>query len=106
MNKDQIQQGDVLLQRIKELPKGAKTVKRDNGDIVLAYGEVTGHAHRIKDIDAMFYEAGGKFYLKTDKPINLRHEEHHEQVIEPGIWEVGQVVEKDWLNDMVRPVID
>src|SRR5258708_37973307 len=75
MNKDQMQQGDVILKKITELPAGVKKAKRDNGDIVLAYGEVTGHRHRICDVDAMFYEKDGMFYLKKDKPVTLIHEE-------------------------------
>lgn len=106
MNLNQLQQGDVLLQKVNKLPIDAKVVRRGNNDIVLAYGEVTGHAHRISDIDAMFYEADGKFYLKTDKKIKIKHEEHHECEVEPGIWEVGQVQEKDWVSGMVRKVID
>src|SRR5258708_31056527 len=106
MNKDQMQQGDVILKKITELHAGVKKAKRDNGDIVLDYGEVTGHRHRICDVDAMFYEKDGMFYLKTDKPVTLIHEEHNQITVEPGIWQVGQVREKDWISGMVRRVID
>lgn len=103
---DQIQQGDVILKRIDSLPLGIGEVKRKNKAIVLAEGEATGHAHRIFDVDAMFYEKDGKFYLKNDTPVTLGHEEHKAITIEPGIWEVGQVREKDWLSGMVRKVVD
>jgi len=106
MNKNQLQQGDVLLKKINQLPDGVIEKARDNGSIVLAYGEVTGHAHRIVDIDAMFYEKDGKSYLKNSKSVILGHEEHHQIIIEPGIWEIGQIQEKDWLSGMVRKVID
>ena len=46
----QLRQGDVLLERIGDvdvLPAGTQTVARDKGRVVLAYGEVTGHAHAI-----------------------------------------------------------
>ena len=65
-----------------------------------------GHTHAIDDIEAMFFEKDGKFYLKNTAPVTLSHEEHHAQVIEPGIWEIGQVLEKDHLSGMVAPVID
>jgi hypothetical protein len=45
----QYRQGDVFLERVASIPKGAKPVKRDAGRVVLAYGEVTGHAHAIAD---------------------------------------------------------
>lgn len=44
-----LRQGDVLLTPIKALPAGCSEVPLDKGRIVLAYGEVTGHAHAIAD---------------------------------------------------------
>lgn len=44
-----IRQGDVLLSPVKSLPAGCTEVPLDKGRIVLAYGEVTGHAHAIED---------------------------------------------------------
>ena len=51
MTKDEVKfrQGDVGLIPVASLPDGAKKVPRDKGRIVLAYGEVTGHAHAIYD---------------------------------------------------------
>lgn len=103
---NQIQQGDVILKRVESLPRGILEVKRKNQAAVLAEGEATGHAHRIFDVDAIFYEKDGKFYLKNDKAVTIKHEEHKPVTIEPGIWEVGQVREKDWLSGMTRPVAD
>lgn len=101
------QQGDVLLKPVKSLPDGVKPKKLDQGHIILAYGEVTGHAHRIIDtVNALFYEKDGKSYLQVKKPVQLTHEEHHTQVIEPGIYETGRVREQDYLKDLVRPVND
>ncbi len=40
-------QGDVLIRRIQNLPKQTAT-PRLNG--ILAYGEVTGHAHKVEDL--------------------------------------------------------
>lgn len=47
----QYRQGDVLVTRVRgrSAPKGAVKVARDNGRVILAYGEVTGHAHAITD---------------------------------------------------------
>jgi hypothetical protein len=46
----QFRQGDVLLTRVRgRVPKAAVAIPRDNGRVVLAYGEVTGHAHAIRD---------------------------------------------------------
>lgn len=102
---NQNQQGDVLMKRVKQLPNGCKEVQRQNGRIVVMHGE-QGHTHAIDDVDAMFFEKDGKFYLKVTAPVSLVHEEHHTQVIEPGIWEIGQVKEYDYFQEMERTVRD
>jgi len=43
----QARQGDVLLVPVAQIPDGARRVKRERGRVVLAWGEVTGHAHAI-----------------------------------------------------------
>ena len=45
----QVRQGDVFLVRVDSLPANVKPMARDNGRVVLAYGEVTGHAHAITE---------------------------------------------------------
>lgn len=47
--KDHIRQGDVLLVYIDEIPANATLVATDDaGRAVLAYGEVSGHAHLVE----------------------------------------------------------
>lgn len=50
-------QGDVLIVMVAALAAGAKRRERDNGRVVLAYGEVTGHAHAIERKDVVHYDA-------------------------------------------------
>ena len=73
-------QGDVLIRRTThQLTATAKCISRDTGRIVLAYGEVTGHAHAIDDALAeLFEEKDGRLYLRVDagRGVELRHEEH------------------------------
>src|SRR6185436_9617654 len=102
---NQFQQGDVLIKRIDKLPEEVKEVTRKEGKIIVMHGE-GGHTHCISDVDAMFFEKDGKFYLKNEKPVTIDHEEHKAFVIEPGIWQIGQVIEKDWLSGMTRKVVD
>jgi hypothetical protein len=46
----QFRQGDVLITRVRgRAPRAAAPVARDQGRVILAYGEVTGHAHAIRD---------------------------------------------------------
>lgn len=45
----QLRQGDVQLQQVNSLPAGCTEVAPEGNRIVLAHGEVTGHAHAIYD---------------------------------------------------------
>jgi hypothetical protein len=53
----QFRQGDVLIVMVDSLPKGAVAKPRDNGRVVLAYGEVTGHCHAITERKCVHYDA-------------------------------------------------
>lgn len=88
-------QGDVMLVEVKSLPKDLKDVT-PNDRIVLAYGEVTGHAHAIypqmpevtvidrvrgakpaePKIAAKLWDAGAERFLQVLEKTQLKHEEH------------------------------
>lgn len=51
--KDHIRQGDVLLVYVDSIPATAEENAKDsNGLVVLAYGEVSGHAHLIEETES------------------------------------------------------
>lgn len=100
------QQGDVLLKKIDALPNGAESVKPQARGVVVAWGEVTGHAHVLDPRNVTEFEIGGMRFLEVRETSPMTHEEHDPQVVAPGIYEIGGVVEKDWLADAVRPVVD
>jgi hypothetical protein len=80
-------QGDVLLVAINSIPANARTeVARDNGRIVLAYGEVTGHAHAIHDTEAVLLAAPDTEdrFLRIMATVALEHEEHATIMLPPG----------------------
>ena len=104
-------QGDVLLIPVKSIPKGANELPRDNGRVVLAYGEVTGHAHAFSSGRAtMFREdgsggGGGTFLLvKGGAPAALRHEEHTTVKVPPGNYEVRR--QREYTPERLRQVAD
>lgn len=70
----QYRQGDVLLEKVS-LPKGErKMLPRDNGHIVLAYGEVTGHAHAICEVESVEYiEVDGQRLIVSENGFRLAH---------------------------------
>ena len=109
-NKTMVQQGDCLLCKTDNIDiSNATKIKKDQRGVVLAEGEVSGHYHVI-DVDedeAELIQLGEKMLLNVNADsVTLTHQEHNPIVIERGIWEFGQVVEKDWLSGMVNPVRD
>ena len=98
--------GDVGLFPVAELPDECRLVPRDGGDVVLAYGEVTGHAHRIASRRVALWSQGDRRYLVVEEPAELTHEEHGAQTLAPGVYEVVQQREYDYLAEMSRAVAD
>ena len=99
----QYRHGDVGLRRIKALPKGVREVER-KGDIILAEGEVTGHAHRIADKTVSVWMVAEQRYIVLDKPAVLDHEEHGPVTVEPGIYEVLR--QREYTDVGLRRVTD
>jgi len=94
-------QGDVFLSRIDSIPDRAERVNQRP----LALGEATGHSHRIEE-DVEMYELDGILYIRTDRTVQLVHEEHRPITVEPGCWQVGIVREYDWFDAQVRQIED
>jgi hypothetical protein len=77
-----IRQGDVIL-----LPVTDGEVEKKLAHLTLAEGEVTGHRHRISDVQAELYEKDGTLYLRVlSDRATLTHEEHHAIAIPQGTW--------------------
>jgi hypothetical protein len=74
--KGQYRQGDVLIQRVAKLSK--KHHRRPiNGLIVLADGEVTGHAHTIgADAADWWQTADGDNEIEVKTATEVKHQEH------------------------------
>lgn len=84
----QYRQGDVLLKAVDAIPEDAVAQQTQNGVIVLAFGEATGHAHVVDSALATMYKLGQKDYIKARAGACLRHEEHSALSLEPGSYEV------------------
>ena len=84
-----VRQGDVMLFKVAALPSGAKDVTPAQGDVILAHGEVTGHAHRIKQGEkpsARLFDVGAERYLQIAERVALTHEEHSAIFLEAGVY--------------------
>jgi ribosomal protein L18E len=99
-----LRQGDVLLVKVAALPKAVEETTK--GDIILAHGEVTGHAHRIKApaMTAKLWSAGAERFLQAMETVALTHEEHATITIEPGIYRV--VIQTEYSPEELRNVAD
>lgn len=83
-------QGDVLMIAVGKIPQLGAEVPRDKGRVILAYGEVTGHAHAIETPRATLhqlpdgwtapglqpYPEAWQRALHGPVPAVVRHEEH------------------------------
>lgn len=98
-------QGDVYLLAATVPP--AAEARDVAGDLVLAEGEVTGHAHRIKAPGRRLtvWEADGQRYLEVREPVTLSHEEHGPIAVEPGTYEV-RIQRVYQPGGEIRPVAD
>jgi len=63
-------QGDIILKRINAIPKDAKKIR----DEIIAFGEVTGHSHRI--IGAEIFGVDEKEFVRIKEAHPMIHNEH------------------------------
>lgn len=89
-----VRQGDVLLRRVDSIPENVEVVPRDNGRVILAYGEMTGHAHAIIDetteLVTTTLSPSIERFLRVLEDTELKHEEHATVFLSPGVYEVIQ----------------
>lgn len=101
-------QGDVLIRQVAAIPASA-TDNTPQGRIVLAYGEVTGHAHAIAEGEAREFtmqEAANivRRFLSVTAEAVVRHEEHAPIQLPPGVYEIVQ--QREYTPEAIRNVAD
>lgn len=118
MERVQYRQGDVLLFPVGAVPKKLAPVARENGRLILAHGEVTGHAHAIVDERAELVglvpeqdgfvtaDQAAELYLMVhgDGPVDLVHDEHDTIPVEAGAYRV--VRQREYAPEQNRMVAD
>jgi hypothetical protein len=95
MKQQNARQGDIIIKAISSLPDGTKPAS----DLILAHGEVTGHAHRITEGHATLLEREGQRFLSVTAPTTVMHEEHDTITLEAGFYEVmlqREFSSEDW----------
>lgn len=103
-------QGDVLIEKISDLPEDVELEDRDElNRIVLAHGEVTGHAHAVKEnsaksfiskkvnysgsdskvrSDITSFSDAERFLVVEDDGANVVHEEHSTIQLDKGVYKI------------------
>lgn len=90
-----MRQGDVLLVRVEEEIATTEDIAREGGRVVLAHGEVTGHAHALaephvehrrlaKPLEHADEGAVVSLLTVIGQDAWLRHEEHAPIQVPPG----------------------
>jgi hypothetical protein len=87
----QYRQGDVLLCAVDRIPPDVKPVPHDGDRVVVAEGELTGHAHAFAaDRVTLFREKGSQrsFLAVGEGGASLCHEEHGSIQVPEGQYEL------------------
>lgn len=96
-------QGDVLIERVDSLPQDLKPAN-ENGRVILAHGEVTGHAHEVAEPkkaaifsttatftmpgDLPSVESMSRLALKVKGKTEVKHQEHSKIPLDRGSYRV------------------
>lgn len=119
-----VRQGDVLLVRVASLPANTAQRKRDQGRVILAYGEVTGHCHQVIGKSVIHYdapnateaakqlladagmtmelsEANAPSFLDIGATATVEHDEHTTHTLAPGCY--VSLIQTEW-SDTLEPI--
>lgn len=104
-------QGDVLMRQVADRAKTGRDV-RETGRVILAHGEVTGHAHEVVTVDPVlagmgpqyFEEPDGTRFLFVDQGCVVTHQEHGPIPLGPGCYEI--VRQREYTPEAIRQVAD
>jgi hypothetical protein len=94
--------GDVLIAPTTAFPAAATP----RPGAVLAYGELTGHSHRVRDpLSAEVWEHAGMLFLKvvSDHAVII-HEEHHPITLSRGLYRVW--MQREYTPQAIRRIVD
>ncbi len=100
-NPNHYRQGDVGIAKLTERIDALKPVAPENGLLILARGEATGHHHAISILDypdAVLFEAIGQpgtMVLQAPSGCTVTHQEHAPIMLPPGDYRIERQVEYD-----------
>ena len=105
----QARQGDIFFKTVNEVPSKAKPYNSN----ILAYGEVTGHSHKISspsisEMESVVDEKGDIYVRSVKCDVIISHDEHNSITLPMGEWIcVSRQKEFDpWSANRERQVAD
>lgn len=110
-----IRHGDILIRpRTSPIPDEARKLRRQKGRLILAEGEVTGHAHAILDKGASLHELitpgdvteMRERFLVVEAEVDLLHEEHATLTIAPHEYGYDVIRQVEYAPEELRTVAD
>lgn len=97
-----------MIERIPALPKKLNKIEREKGRVILAHGQVTGHAHAICETECDLYAAdtapGVTFLEVRDAVAALQHDEHSTIELPAGNYRVTR--QREYSPVEIRNVAD
>lgn len=96
-----VRQGDVVFRRIEA---GTRPEGRVRESGIVAYGEVTGHAHRVVGGATVFEAAADRIFVEVTGTAEVVHEEHKPITLTRGVYEV--IGQREWTAGDERRVSD
>lgn len=101
MKNKMFRQGDVLIERIAKLPQASQ---KQNGRVILAHGEATGHAHEI-DMDAAdAWKNGEALTVRVKQSSAVKHQEHAPIPLKRGNYKITR--QREYSPEAIRNVAD
>lgn len=100
MKNKQYRQGDVLLTETNEKPTGEK----QDGKIILAHGEVTGHHHTVECDKADWWKSDGDQFVVIKSKATVTHQEHAPIILRNRTHKVRR--QSEYSPEAIRRVAD
>jgi hypothetical protein len=108
----QYRQGDVLITKVDEIAESNTkvSVPFEDGRVILAHGEATGHAHVIETEGEVLFRARDlkemtDRFLTIEKEALVVHDEHDTITLEPGDYKITR--QREYAPKQApRPVYD
>ncbi len=100
-----LRHGDLLFKQIDVLPSGLKALDND----IVAFGEATGHHHKLIGGQATVYEAkdnSEKRYVEVKQTSQLTHQEHKTIEVPKATYEIVNEQEYEPFKEAIQRVAD